>query len=345
MSEKKILFLTTGNNQVHLDLVSSLDNVTTYQSYSANKQMNIAEKTIGVAKGVVNIPSGYDIIICESSYYYPALRKMFGLLPKNTKIINMNTSVLLYNMLNRKINKAEDRLLRHLLSFNDGYISIGEYGKEILEKLGEKKQCIVAYPTLEKDFFDRFSNVKPDPKNRDIAIIIRKDAYMKGLDIAIDALGIINKKYPETKLHVLGTFFTGKNISNRLNNPNVILHGWVNDMGSILEKCLVYIHPGRGEPFGMVVLESMCAGLIPVVSTDTGTKEFVEKVDDQNVVPLSAHAFADRIMELFSIPEKQLESMSMLSRNVVADFFKKDFRKKFRDDFYKMIKDIDSHEE
>lgn len=344
MKKQRILFLTTGNNEIHLDLISSLYNVTTYHLYSANKDMNILQKVIGITNGIAKIPSGYDIIICESSYYYPALKKMFGLLSKKTKIINMNTSVLLYNLLNKNLNAAEDKLLRRLLAFNDGYISVGTYGKEILRKLGENKQCIVTYPELAEGFFKQFSSVKPDLKSKDLAIIIRKDGYMKGLDIAIDALDIINKSYPQAKLHVLGKYNVGKKIKQKLDHPNVIDHGWVDNLGPILEKCSVYIHPGRGEPFGMVVLESMSAGLIPVVSTDTGTKEFVQKLDDRNVVPLSADRFAKRIIEILDIPEKQLQSMSLLSRKIVADFFTKKFKRSFRHDFYNMIKGIDSHD-
>ena len=115
-------------------------------------------------------------------------------------------------------------------------------------------------------------------------------------------------------------------------NQNVILHGWVEDLSTIFRKCSIYLHPGQGEPFGMGVVEAMISGLIPVVSDETGMKEFVNDVVPGNVLTTDPEQIASRITSIFSMSHSERKEISENSRHVskifdpgVSGSFKQDF--------------------
>ena len=74
-------------------------------------------------------------------------------------------------------------------------------------------------------------------------------------------------------MHVLGDGPNKTNLqdlvdSNQLTN-HIILHGNVDNVQSFLWDADIYIHPATYEPFGLVLLEAMAAGL-PVICLDGG---------------------------------------------------------------------------
>ncbi len=339
MGKPRILFLTTGENKIHLRLIKSLPNVSIQKLYTMNKWKDPVSNFLGLLKAIAKVPSDYDVIICESNYYYPALKKMLGLLP-NTKIVNMNTSPLLYYVLKKKLSFLYYIPLKFLLRYVDGYISIGRYGTEIIEALGEKKPHIISYPSIPGDLPQSLFSLRPDIHGHNIAIIVRKDPVAKGLHIAADATRLIANKYPDVRLHVIGKFRMDRVLEDKIHKAgNVILHGWVDDLSAVLQQCSIYLHPGLGEPFGMGVLEAMTAGLIPVVSTDTGMKEFVVRVSEKNVVPPNATKIAYSIFSIFRMSESERKSLSDTGREV-ANTFRRNATKTFREDFSKMLKTI-----
>jgi glycosyltransferase involved in cell wall biosynthesis len=339
MRNPKMLFLTTSANRDHLELIYSLGKMDTVRIYKVKKSQNILSGIIGLMQGVLEVPNGYDVIICETNYYYPAIKKMLGLLDRKTKIIDMNVGPAIY-LASKKRLGFYGSILLYLLRYVDGYVSFGTFGKEMLEELGERKPCVIFYCPFQDSQAAMFYPVKPNLDSREMAIIVRQDSYGKGLDLAIKALGIVNKKYPDAKLHVIGKFEPDKRVEALARqNPNAIIHGYVNDFCPILERCSLYVHPARVETFGRAVFETMAAGLIPVISSGTGMKEFVYQLDKRNVLPEDPEAFAKRIIELFETSRSEKEKVSGDARRL-SKFFDQDFLRKFRKDFYAMMDGI-----
>lgn len=113
---------------------------------------------------------------------------------------------------------------------------------------------------------------------------------------------LIDKNIP-VQLHLLGD---GKNrtyimqlIEQNKLLDYIILHGNVNNVEEYLSKSDIYVHSAYYEPFGLVLLEAMAAGL-PVVCLDGGgNRDIIENgkngfiIKDQNV-----DEFVERILEL-----------------------------------------------
>lgn len=79
-----------------------------------------------------------------------------------------------------------------------------------------------------------------------------------------------------------------------------ILHGRVDDPETILWKSTLYVHPARYEPFGLVLLEAMAAGL-PVVSLNGGGNADI-MVNGKNGFIINNEdpiLFAEKILEIW----------------------------------------------
>jgi glycosyltransferase involved in cell wall biosynthesis len=81
---------------------------------------------------------------------------------------------------------------------------------------------------------------------------------------------------------------------------------------SIMKKAKTYFHPMVGEHFGMSVVESMAAGLIPVVPSIGGPTEYVP----ENYHFQTLEEAADKIASTLDVSNRERIKMS----NVVRDF-------------------------
>ena len=102
-------------------------------------------------------------------------------------------------------------------------------------------------------------------KNQAFLIPIVTHLKTKGYSCKIDVLGDgPNKKLLQSKID-----------SSNL-NKEIILHGNVKNVEEFMRNAEFYIHPATYEPFGLVLLEAMAAGL-PVISLDgKGNRDFIE---------------------------------------------------------------------
>jgi len=98
----------------------------------------------------------------------------------------------------------------------------------------------------------------------------------KGQENLIRAFRVINKKYQDTKLIIVGSGELEsklKNLCNELNiNNNVIFTGFIDDLNEVYSAFDIYAHTslrGTEELFPFAVLTAMAHGL-PIVATNTG---------------------------------------------------------------------------
>jgi glycosyltransferase involved in cell wall biosynthesis len=105
------------------------------------------------------------------------------------------------------------------------------------------------------------------------------------------------------------------------------------DVPAALAEASLYVHPSRGDIFPVAPLEAMLAGLPAIVSDETGTKEIVEKVDADYVVPLEPGKIAERILAHFGLSDRKKAALSKKFRDATKPFNEKEqvglFRKRY----------------
>ncbi|MCB0539523.1 MAG: glycosyltransferase [Chitinophagales bacterium] len=241
-------------------------------------------------------------IISRSCFYHKA--KWFSHLHDNMPQLR---NLSLQTLLNKKqlINFYEKQWLLQKYKNNGGnsFIAISrdtlKYGEKVLTPI-----CEINYlkNAINYDNFYCKRNFLEETKLK--LINIGSFQPKKNQQFLVDIAKVLKDKEIDFELRFLGDGELKSNIQEkvqklRLQNQ-VFFEGNVSNVSEYLNKSNLYVHSAYYEPFGLVLLEAMAAGL-PVVSLDgKGNRDIM--VDGENGYMLQeqdAILFANKIIELW----------------------------------------------
>jgi glycosyltransferase involved in cell wall biosynthesis len=327
MTETLIIY--NGANPVHLAFGESVGAVSLTINERVAKGMIAPLKAFRLIKNSLSVPAGHKNILCESCYYYPAIRRrMLGL---RSRIININCGPLLYNIHSGRLRGLEGRMLRSLLKEVDAHLVFGSYGAELVEKLDPGKPIGIVYPFIGEDRYDALMRMKPKLGSKEITIIGNDDISCKGIDIAVKAFGKALESDRELELNIV-TNIPEKMVmalEERKTGRIRYLAG-VKDVLGVLSRTGLYIHPSRGDTFPRASLEAMAAGIPAIVSGETGTKELVTEMDADMVCKVDAEDLAQKMLKYLALPDKEKVKRSAAARSLAKPFNKAEQLENFR---------------
>ncbi len=170
---------------------------------------------------------------------------------------------------------------------------------------------------------DRFYS--KESKNNKIQLIsVGNLVPKKNHTLIIDVASELRRRKIPFDVHILGYGMLKSELLNKIDNEDlndsVHLHGNVKNVEDYLSNSDIYLHTALEEPFGLVLVEAMAAGL-PIVCTNGGGNSdlIVEDYNGFLVNEFDAELLADKIEFLIKNPEKSLE----MGRN--AQVFSKQF--------------------
>ncbi len=127
----------------------------------------------------------------------------------------------------------------------------------------------------------------------------------KGFDVLITALAQLHREGIDCRLTLAGDGPQRNALMNLVArsglSAKVDFPGWVDNVAALLARADVFVLPSRDEPFGIVLLEAMAAG-VPIVCTttsgpeeilDAGSARFVAVNDAPNLAAAIAELLAD----------------------------------------------------
>jgi len=235
------------------------------------------------------------------------------------------------------------RLIRKYKKCHNTFISISEntssyFRKNLPGVLAEK---IILLPNAIdfKKFYDL--RAREFDGNKTIQLInVGHFAPKKNQIFLLKVVKILKEKNSNVFLKFVGDYKTVKEDflkeAEQLGvRDSIEMTGMVSNVEQYLKQADIYVHSALYEPFGLVLLEAMAAGL-PVVCLDGGGNRDIME-DGKNgfiIYEQNAELFADKIMEL--ITNKQLYSaMSFYA----IEFAKKYDIKEYVDNLLKLYKD------
>jgi glycosyltransferase involved in cell wall biosynthesis len=294
---------------------------------------------------------GYDVFLSEEAYFMLGLMKLFGLLSKKQKLIGIMGSHTLYFLHSNRYKPSTKKAFIKLFNKYDAFICEGPLQYEMLSNMLGKNSDVRLYKIFNGSPVQRFSKlIQVEPQLTSMNIITigampnNDRIYYKGFDLMLEAFSIVKKYYPALTFTVVGEY--DHDLMTTLTNKycpdfkaDIIFTGQISDLTSQLNNASLYLHTARGEAWGISVTEAMSAGIPPIVSDWTGSKEAVEKISEKLVVPLQASLISDRVIWYLglSVAEKKIlsEKAREVSRfyteeNAIAHF-KKTFEKAYID--------------
>jgi len=242
------------------------------------------------------------------------------------KVILITADPLIWEM--RSFSPYWRRRFDRILEGFDGIISVSRMMYDLLPNKAQRNAHVV-HPSFESNYF----GIEPAPDSRAIAYIGALDER-KGVDLSIEAFGRVRKAIPDARFLLIGK---GPLRERYAGVEGVEFLGFVDDPGECLRKCALFLHLSRFDPYPVSVLEGMAAGLVPVVSEMTGTRELLEMIDPGLVAADPAHAAA-KLQSLLEHPA-QIRDLSARCRQAVRGWDKERSIRDFKAAFGRMMED------
>jgi len=220
------------------------------------------------------------------------------------------------------------RRFEHILEGFDLIISVSRMMYELLSKKARKKARIV-HPSFESGY----GELVTDPGARAIAYLGALDER-KGVDLSIEAFIKVRKAVPDARFYLIGK---GPLKERYQNVEGVDFSGFVPDPKEYFKRCGFFLHMSRFDPYPVSVLEGMAAGLVPVVSEMTGTRELLEPIDPQLVAKTPDDA-ARKLISLMKDPAGTA-AISARCRQAVRGWDKARSLREFQEAFRETIGD------
>ncbi len=325
-----------GTSEIEKDKNVIVHRVHVYNNASNNfvewvMQLNFAmlEYTVGLAaKTGFDLIHGHDWLV---AYAARVLKVNFSL-PLITTIhaTEYGRNCGIHNDLQRTINSIE----RWMIKESDSMVVNSEYMyRELLAVYNadaEKLKIIQNGVDLKK-----FDNISADlsfrqnyaSSNEKIVFFVGRLVNEKGVHVLLKAIPKILSNYNDVKFVIAGKGPCLNNLielSLELNiNHKVYFTGFVSEEVLLrLYKCSnIAVFPSTYEPFGIVALEGMVAGIPVVVSDVGGLSEIVNhRVDGMKFFSENSNSLADCILELLKDTELS-ESISSKAIQKVRELY------------------------
>ncbi len=167
-----------------------------------------------------------------------------------------------------------------------------------------KKNIFLLNNAIDFETFKRPDNFKKNKENPVLRLInIGRFAEYKNQQFLLEVFKILLKEIPNVELHFFGEgecFEKVKNNAEKISNK-IFLHGNVDDIPFQLWNADIYVHSAYYEPYGLVLLEAMAAGL-PVIALDgKGNRDVIQQGENGYILyEQNAEKFADMILKVWN---------------------------------------------
>jgi glycosyltransferase involved in cell wall biosynthesis len=216
----------------------------------------------------------------------------------------------------------------------DGAIAVSKMAEESIKKYLDIPTAIV-HPYIEEDLYRGLISVNPNLKSYNI-VSVGYAKLSKGMDILVKAFKMVKKEFKEAELFIVGKGHPKD--WEKINGIRVL--GYVENLGSIFEKCSLFVQSSRFDAFSVATLEALRAGLPAIVTEMTGAKEVVEKLGRDFIRKVNVEDIANGILKYLDLSEEEKFKLSEKARQLSEPFNKSEMCERFKKEFWKVVEAI-----
>ncbi|XP_066297287.1 uncharacterized protein [Branchiostoma lanceolatum] len=171
---------------------------------------------------------------------------------------------------------------------------------------------------------------------------------LKGYDLAAKAMSMVIDRFPKARWRVRGVSAEDFPESKEIIQANVekgkfhftpLKHGTHQQLSRDMKEAHVVLMPSRAEPFGLVGLEAIAAGVPTVVSQNSGLAKFLKAQDDVDfdrpIVKIKGNdnedgaRLADRIIDILENGSKEFKAAKQLKQKLMESKYWEESHRKF----------------
>lgn len=269
----------------------------------------------------------YDVFLIDNLHVGPVLMKRL-FLRRDQKIVVHLGSHTPYFLLTHRFGRLVERLHVWALRSYDALICEGRMTVEMVEEvLGDDHPPIYeVYGGVAPERLELLQSLEPDLEGRRVIFVGGGPSefrlHYKGLDLMVDAFSLAAQADPAIEFDVIGEWdppAVNAMLARMAPADRGRLHfrGAIRDLAKYVEalgRGSLYLHCSRGDAFPGATIEAMMAGLVPLVSDWTGTKQIVAQVDQRLIAHLEHDVIAERILWYFALSAQERRRLSDLGR-------------------------------
>ena len=244
-----------------------------------------------------------------------------GAVGKRAKIIVIVASEWPYLIFHGFVSRPKILLYKMLIRKVGLFIAVSNMQRDFLIKLGvEPARIKVVYPAPKESVRKGLLRARPDLKSKNIVFVgnirLRFGNFdLKGVDLLVKAFKEAKKKIKTLRLFIVGGN-SERIVSQYSITEGIVFTGSVKSISDYLNKASLYVHLGRGDAMPISVTEALTAGLPAIVSEYTGSKEFVNQIRTDFVLPLDYKKVAERIIDYFNLSYSEKLKLSEKARSI-----------------------------
>jgi glycosyltransferase involved in cell wall biosynthesis len=293
----------------------------------------------------------YNVFYTDGLVYFPVLMKILGLIDKNQKVIGLMDDETLYFLHKNYYSTKAEKGIKKFLIFYDGFICVGEQQSYLAKiVLGAKCPPIkTIFNGVADNRIRKFEKIEPDYSSNNIIFIANISsptrALYKGFDLALKSFSKLKKTHPELKLIIVGEIdpkISKEYLSSFCPNykESIELVGKTAEIDKYLMQSSLYLHPARGEAYGISVLEAMFSGLPTIVSNWTGSKEVVAKVDKNLIFELDVISICEKVNWYYTLSIEERIIIGRRGREIVSSYSYSNSINEFKSKFQELYEEI-----
>lgn len=273
----------------------------------------------------------YDVFFAEGVRVPLAIMKSLFVFNKKQKTIILIADEQLYFIKTKHYSNFGEKISKYFLNKSDGFIVVGRMQVDILKDLMRKEiinyndNIVQIINGVSAERFQKLKTITPNLEASTILFIANGPGgfriHYKGLDLLLIAFCLAQDRNNALSLVIVGDWSQETQVALLKDVPiqqreKIEFKGKLKNLEDVLKTTSLYVHPARGEAWGISVNEAMTAGVPCIVSEWTGSQEMVSQVENELIFKLDKQEIASKILWYFNLPSEKKEVLSKKSKEI-----------------------------